>query len=364
MRGNITRRGKQSWRLKFDLDRDPVTGVRRFRTMTVRGTRTEAEAELARLLNDLHKGMLVETSALTVGAYLWQWLEGKHDLSPVTRERYADAVGKAIIPELGEIELQKLKPLHVKQWVAKMLGTRSGRTVSNIFLVLNGALKEAVKLELVGRNVAAAVTAPKIKTDEIKILDAAELKVVLAALSGSRLLPIASLALATGMRRGELLALSWCDVQGSTLKVERSLEQTRSGLRFKQPKTRNSRRTITLPPSAVAMLDRHRREQLELRVKLGMGKPAPDALVFCNADGSPISPNSFSVMWGRAVPEATFHSLRHTHASALIAAGKDVVTVSRRLGHARPTITLNVYSHLFRNTDADCADAIEKILAN
>jgi len=147
MRGNITRRGKQSWRLKFDLDRDPVTGVRRFRTMTVRGTRTEAEAELARLLNDLHKGMLVETSALTVGAYLWQWLEGKHDLSPVTRERYADAVGKAIIPELGEIELQKLKPLHVKQWVAKMLGTRSGRTVSNIFLVLNGALKEAVKLE-------------------------------------------------------------------------------------------------------------------------------------------------------------------------------------------------------------------------
>ena len=112
------------------------------------------------------------------------------------------------------------------------------------------------------------------------------------------------------------------------------------------------------------MLDQHRKEQLELRMKLGMGKAPADALVFCNADGSPISPNSFSVMWGRAVPEATFHSLRHTHASALIAAGQDVITVSRRLGHAKPTITLNVYGHLFRNSDADCAEAIEEMLAN
>ena len=367
MRGNITRRGKSSWRLKFDLDRDPVSGARRLRTVTIKGTRKDAEAELARLLNDLHKGVFVEASALTVGAYLWQWLDGKHDLSPVTRERYSDAIAKAIIPELGKIELQKLKPVHVNQWVSKMLGTRSGRTASNIFLVLNGALKEAVRLELVGRNVAAAVTAPKIKSDEIKILDADELKAVLASLSGSRLLPVASLALATGMRRGELLALRWqeVDLGKATVKVVRSLEQTvRGGLRFKEPKTRNSRRTITLPPSAVAMLQAHRKAQLELRLQLGMGKPDADALVFCNHDGSPISPNSFSVMWGRAVPEATFHSLRHTHASALIAAGKDVVTVSRRLGHAKPTITLNVYGHLFANTDADCADAIEEMLAN
>ncbi len=365
MRGNITRRGKHSWRLKFDLDRDG--GERKVRTITVRGTRKDAEADLARLLDAAHKGVLPDASKITVETYLWQWLDGKHDLSPVTRERYAGAIAKAIIPDLGGIELQKLKPIHVKQWIAKLLDTRSGRTVANIFLVLNGALKEAVKLELVGRNVAAAVTAPKIKTDEVPILAADELKAVIASLSGSRLLPIASLALATGMRRGELLALRWSDVDlvRSVVKVERSIEQTVSGgLRFKEPKTRNSRRTITMPSSAVAMLDRHRREQLELRVKLGMGKPAADALVFCNHDGSPISPNSFSVMWGRAVPEATFHSLRHTHASALIAAGKDVVTVSRRLGHAKPTITLNVYGHLFANTDADCADAIEEMLAN
>ena len=168
-------------------------------------------------------------------------------------------------------------------------------------------------------------------------------------------------------RRGELLALRWQDVDlgKAKIKVIRSLEQTRGGgIRFKQPKTPHSRRTIALPPSAVAMLKQHRKDQLELRLQLGLGKHEDDALVFCNLDGSPISPNSFSVMWGRAVPEATFHSLRHTHASALIAAGKDVVTISRRLGHAKPTITLNVYGHLFANTDAECADAIEELLAN
>lgn len=189
----------------------------------------------------------------------------------------------------------------------------------------------------------------------------------MASLCGSRLLPIATLALATGMRRGELLALRWIDIDfaNATISVVRSLEQTQGGgLRFKSPKTKSSRRTITLPPSAVAMLTAHRKEQLELRFQLGLGKHDADALVFCNPEGKPISPNSFSVMWGRAVPEATFHSLRHTHASALIAAGKDVVTVSRRLGHVKPTITLNVYGHLFTKTDADCATAIEEMLAN
>ena len=93
-----------------------------------------------------------------------------------------------------------------------------------------------------------------------------------------------------------------------------------------------------------------------------MGKLESNALVFSNHDGTPISPNCFSVMWGRAVPQVTFHSLRHAHASALISAGIDVVTVSRRLGHSTPTITLGVYAHLFRETDTKAAAAIEQVL--
>jgi integrase len=145
-------------------------------------------------------------------------------------------------------------------------------------------------------------------------------------------------------------------------KVERSLEQTKAGLRFKCPKTKHSRRTISLPPSAVAMLGQYRKEQLELRLQLGMGKPDAEALVFSNHDAAPISPNRFSVTWRRAIPQITFHALRHSHASALIAGGVDVVTVSRRLGHSNPTITLSVYAHLFSETDTKAAAAIEKIL--
>jgi hypothetical protein len=114
MRGNITRRGKSSWRVKFDIDRDSETGKRRFHTATVRGTRKDAEAELARLLNDQNKGALVDANKLTVADYLRQWLDGKHDLSPVTRERYQDTITKGIVPGLGTVELQKLKPAHVK----------------------------------------------------------------------------------------------------------------------------------------------------------------------------------------------------------------------------------------------------------
>jgi integrase len=216
----------------------------------------------------------------------------------------------------------------------------------------------------VARNVAEVVETPTAEAKEVEILTAEEITAVLASLSGSWLHPIASLALATGMRCGELLALRWQDVDfdKANLKVERSLEQTKAGLRFKCPKAKHSRRTISLPPSAIAMLGQHRKEQLELRLQLGMGKPNAETLVFSNHEGGAISPNCFSVTWRRAVPQVTFHALRHSHASALIASGVDVVTVSRRLGHSNPTITLGVYSHLFSETDTKAAAAIEKLL--
>ena len=244
----------------------------------MKGTKKDAEAELARLLNDAHKGTLIDPSKVTVADYLRSWLDGQTDLSPVSVERYKDIVERQTIPIIGEIELQKLKPIHIRDWLSGMLkrggcrgdGTLSARSVNHALRVIRTALAAAVKLELLSRNVAAIVDAPKV-------------------------------ALASGCRRGELLALRWSDIDRAVLKVERSLEQTRAGLRFKGPKSKNGRRSISLPPFAVTMLDAHRREQLELRMKLGMGKPKLDALVFCNHDGEPIAPNHLSVMWRRAI---------------------------------------------------------------
>jgi integrase len=191
----------------------------------------------------------------------------------------------------------------------------------------------------------------------------------LEALKGARIYPIVALALATGARRSELLALKWSnvDLERGTLKIEHSLEETKAGLRLKSPKTKAGRRSILLPPFAVDVLSQHRKEQLELRLQLGMGKPDSEALVFCNVDGSPISPNYLTLMWSRAVkraglPKVTFHSLRHSHASALIRARLDVVRVSRQLGHSKPTITLSIYAHEFEEADTGAADAIGKVL--
>jgi integrase len=171
------------------------------------------------------------------------------------------------------------------------------------------------------------------------------------------------------MRRGELCGLAWgaVDLDKAVVQVERSLEQTQAGLRFKSPKTRSGRRTISLAGSTVETMRARRRRQLEQRLLLGMGKLTDEDLVFAKPDGAPYPPNDLSRDWWRAtialdLPRVSFHALRHTHASALIAAGLDVVAVSKRLGHSSPTVTLGVYSHLFHTSDTRAADAVEEML--
>ena len=130
------------------------------------------------------------------------------------------------------------------------------------------------------------------------------------------------------------------------------------------PKTASGKRTISLPPNAVAVLREQRRKLLETRMALGLGNPNADTLLFGEVDGSPRRPDQLSWLWRSAckslkLPMVSFHALRHTHASALIAAGLDVVLISRRLGHGSPHVTLGVYGHLFKRDDTAAARAIE-----
>jgi integrase len=375
MKGNLTRRGARSWRLKYDIPTDNVRRETRYITIKAT-TRREAQVEASKIVAAIAAGAHVDPSGETVARFISRWLDGAHGLAGKTLERYRQLARHQILPHLGAVPLQRLRRSHIIDWHGKLLrsggaggGPLTARTVGHAHRVLHRALERAFEAEIVARNVAHGIKPPKVETKEIDILKAEEIEAVLVALADRPLRPIVVLALSSGARRGELLALRWGDVDlgAGTIRIERSLEQTVAQLRFKSPKTKYGRRTITLPPVALEALQLHRRKQLEWRLAAGLGKPTADTLVFSRFDGEPIPPNGLSRDWANFVrthklPAVSFHALRHTHASTLIASGLDALSVSRRLGHGSAGFTLNVYSHLFSNTDDRAAAIMEKAL--
>jgi integrase len=371
MTGSVRRRGERSWEIKFDLGRNPVTGKRETRYHSFKGTKREAQAALTRLTAEAQRGSYVEATTETVGAFMDRWSRdwATANVSPKTLERYNELIRNQVHPHIGSRPIQKLRPIDLNSLYAKLLrGGLAPRTVGHVHRLLHRAFSFAMTWDVVQKNVASSVRPPRVPEEEIEIIREDDIKAVLQKLRGQPLYPIATLALATGMRRGELLALRWQDVDldSGTVRVERSLEETKAGgLRFKEPKTKQGRRLITIPPSIITELRAHWKDQQERRLAIGAGKASADALVFPAWNGSPRSPNSLSKEWKAAMTEAeievSLHALRHTHASSLIAAGVDVLTISRRLGHASPSITLDVYGHLFKNTDDRAAQAIEAL---
>jgi integrase len=355
--GHVRRRGKHSWEIKFDVGTDPLTGRRKTKYHSFKGTKREAEIEAVRLIAGAATGELVDPSKLTITEFFdrWErdWLAG--NVSAKTAETYEDHL-KHVRRRLGALRLQKLRPAALAELYAALMREAglAPRTVGHIHRILHRALGHAVQWGLIRDNVAEVVDPPRVASTEIEILSAHELHALLSKLRGRTIYPIAALALATGLRRGELLALRWKDIdfEGARLRVEQALEQTkRHGIVFKSPKTKHGRRAISLPPSTVAELRAHWKVQQEQRLALGAGKSSAEDLVFSTWDGAVRSPNALTKEWSVTMRAlglgATFHSLRHTHASHLIASGLDVVTISRRLGHGSPAITLAVYAHLF-----------------
>ena len=221
------------------------------------------------------------------------------------------------------------------------------------------------------KNVASTERPPKVDhEDEIQIVEEHRLKEMLDKLRARAIYPKVILSLFAGLRRGELLALRWCHINldRKVLQVREALEETKAhGVQVKAPKSRAGRRDISLPDIVVDALREHRKAQLELRFRLGLGKCDNDFL-FPTLEGTLPSPRAFSAEWADVaasigMPDITFHALRHTHASALIDAGVDIVTISKRLGHSSPNITLKVYAHLFREKDDKASAAINDALA-
>jgi len=391
MTGHIRRRGERSFELKFDIGADPATGKRRIRYHSFKGTRREAEAELVRLKASANRGDYVDASKATVDDFLDRWEAwAATQVSAKTLERYAELLRHHVRPHLGAARIQRLRTIDFATLYGKLQQTKPAgaglapRTVGHVHRLLHRAFGHAVKWSIITTNPVAAAEPPRVVRPEIRILSPDEIKAVLSALRapaprpGQKAKPenhplyrVAIIGLATGLRRGEIAALRWSDVdiEAGKIRIERSLEQTNAGLAFKPPKTKAGRRMISVPASVVAELRAHWREQQEQRLAFGLGKASPDDLVFARADLTAWPPDSMTTAWSKTIarlklPKVSLHSLRHTHVSQLIAARLDVVTVSRRIGHSNPTVTLAVYAHLFGNADERAASAVEIALAD
>jgi integrase len=373
MKGHIQQRGKNSFRLKFDAGQDEKTGKRKTQFVTFRGTKRQAQIKLAELITAVDQSKYVEPSKVTVAEWVRarvdHW-EAAGDISARTAQRYRQLVEHQIAPHIGAKLLQKLRTLDIETWHTTLRtggrvrgnGDLSARTIGHAHRVLSKALREAAKNELVVKNVVAAESAPKVDNEEMAIVQ--DVPAFVEKIRGHRLFTLGMVGLFTGARLGEVLALRWgrVDLDGKVIQIREALEQTKKfGIRFKVPKSKAGRRDLTLPDLLVDALREFRKEQLELRLKLGIGKMPDDGLLFAGLDGEPRAPSSVSRAWSDAAGVG-YHNLRHTHASQLIDADVDIVTISKRLGHASPAITLAVYAHLFRKDDSKAAAAINAAL--
>ena len=378
MTGHVRRRGERSWEIKFDLGTDPLTGKRRIRYVAFKGTKRAAEIELARLVSQNAAGEGVDPSKSTVAEFIERWERdwATANVGLKTLERYRQLFRLYVVPHIGSVRIQKLRAVHLNELYSGLLrsggrdgDTLSARSVGHVHRVLHRALGHAATWGVVSQNVASLVAPPPVPDKEIEILNEDQIGTILRHLEGRTLRPIVSFLLGTGARRGEALALRWGDVdlQKNVVRIERSLEQTKGSLRIKSPKTKNGRRNVTISPWLTAELRAHRARQDERRLSLGLGRAPDDTPVFAKWNGGMRSPSRLSQDFAAAMDalkiDCTLHGLRHTHVSQLIAAGLDVLTISRRIGHASPAITLNVYSHMFSNTDTRAAEIMEATFA-
>lgn len=393
MKGHIRRRGARSWEIKVDVGRDPVTGKRTTKYHSARGTKRDAETELTRILASLDAGTYTEPQRITVAEFLRTWIDHARTMvSAKTHERYAEIVDKHLIPTLGHHKLQKLQPIHIQAaWSDALVKGRRPRpqapaadnaaaaepaaarglsalTVRHHHRVLRQALANAVRLRLRPINPADEVKPPRVPHKALKVLDPAQTMRLLAAIGHTAVYIPALLALTCGLRRGEILALRWRDVdlEGGTLSVVQSLEQTKTGVTFKAPKTARGRRTIAIPSIAIDALRKHRVAQGELRLRLGLGRD-DDALVVARPDGLPVQPRTLTHEFARLVrrvdvPRVRFHDLRHSHMTHLLQAGINPKIASERAGHASVSITLDVYSHVLPGMQEDAAAKVDAAL--
>ena len=372
MRGQLIEKSKNIWLIR--IQQRGIDGKRKSFSETFKGTKTDAEKQLTKKLGELDNGLLNGQSNQTLNEYLDVWLEtiARPRLHRRTFEDYKNLMRLHVRDELGNLKLSDLKAIHIQRLYGELQTKKklAARRIRYVHAVLSSALKKAVELDILPRNVAKLVQLPKETKKEMDVLTEDECGSFLNALKDERLETMFSFALATGLRPEEYLALQWKDIDfaKNTATVRRAvIRLPKSDWYFSEPKTKGSRRTLPLPVTLVKELRTHRRKQNEERLKLGAAWQNHD-LVFPSEVGTPSTHSNITQIYKRILRKAELrtslrlYDLRHSHATLLLKAGVHAKVVSERLGHSTIALTLDVYSHVLPSMQAEAAAHLETML--
>lgn len=378
-KGSVRQLKSGSWELRFDPPKEPGQ-KRNQKSVTVEAAnKSEAEAKLREILHQIDTNTYVDPGKMTMEDLLKRWLNDycESNLRKTTQDGYKVIIEKHLIPGLGHIKLSKLKPIHIQEYYSKTL--KSGRadgkgtvlsptTVLHHHRLLHKVFDTAVKWQLLARNICDAVEPPKAKRYKANVYDEEASAKLLKVSENTELYMPILLAMATGLRRGELLALRWSDFDPKKriLIVDEALLNTSGGPSFDDPKTEESRRAVTLPETIVCELLTHEEKQVLAKEEAGDLWIDSD-LICCREDGRKWHPGTFSDNFKRllekyGLPRIRFHDLRHTHASLLLRQGVHPKVVSERLGHSRIGITMDLYSHVLPGMQDEAAKQLDSTL--
>ncbi|MEO8458274.1 MAG: site-specific integrase [Chloroflexota bacterium] len=333
--------------------------------------RKDVVDELTAALKAQNDGLPVVTERQAFGSFARSWLETvKPTLKPRTWERYEQLLRVHAFPHLQSVSLTKLTPQHLQRLYAASQETGSSpATVRQLHAVIHRCLKQAHRWNVVGRNVADLVSAPRVHRREMRVLSPSEARVLLEAAQGDRLEALYVLALSTGARQGEILGLRWRDIDldNGAMNVSRTLHHMRGGFIFTEPKSGHSKRQVELTDTAIVALRRHRINQAEERLRAGPARDDQD-LVFPTKTGNPMDASNllrerfYPLLERAGLPKIRFHDLRHTAATLLLGRGMHAKIVSEMLGHSNIGITMDLYSHVTPTMQKEAARVMDAIL--
>lgn len=372
MAGQIISRGKNIWLVRIYLGRDD-SGKRIYLNKTIHGPKKAAQAWLHQRLTERDAGVAVKPAQQTLNDYLDRWLEtaARPRVRPKTFVGYQNLLDRHIRPALGARPLSKISPLEVQQTFQAMQEKGlSARTIEYARMVLKQAFKQAIQWRLLTFNPCDGVQIPKRERPEMQALSPEQARRFLAVARSTRYGALFELALTTGLRPSEYLALKWEDIdfERGTLSVVRSLDaEPGGGYRLEETKTRNSRRVVKLLPNVLSALLEHRQAQQQQREQAGE-RWNEQGFVFTNESGGPLDRHNLAhrhfrkILEEAGLPQIRLYDLRHTAATLALSAGVPVKVVSEMLGHSSVALTLDVYSHVLPHMQEDAARKMAALL--